>query len=211
MDLFSPLAAIVAVNLAAWITPGPNMLAVIAASLAGGRVQGIATGAGLAAAATLWALAAVLGVATMFELFPQVAVALKLAGAAYLVWLGARSLRTALRQGASMETARLAPASLLRAFRTGFLVSMTNPKAALFFGSVMTAFVPVAAPGWFLAAVVALCGVLAILLHAITATVFSTDVALRAFARGRRWISGLFGIAFLAMGAMVAHAALRRG
>ena len=210
MDLLPTFASIALVNLVAWITPGPNMIAVMSASLTRGRRAGLLTGLGLSAGATVWAGLAVVGVASLFDLFPHAVLALRMAGAGYLVWLGLKSLRAALGPGPGGHAAPAAPARAGSAFRTGLLVSLTNPKAALFFGSVLTAFVPAEATGGVLAAVVLLCSVLAVACHSITATVFSTDCAVGFFRRARRSIGMLFGLTFLGLGLAVACDSVRR-
>jgi len=210
MDLLTAFSAIAIVNVLAWITPGPNMVAVMAAALEHGRGHGIATGLGLATAALFWALLSVLGVAMLFDSFPTAVLALKLAGSGYLVYLGWKSLRSAMVVQGALAVAGAAARRVGQSFRTGFLVSLTNPKAALFFTSIMTAFIPASAPHWFLALVVGFCGAVAAALHAVTATVFSSSLALRVLSRARRALSGVFGIAFIAIGGAVAMAALRR-
>ena len=210
MELVFSLGTIVLVNVLAWITPGPNMFAVMAASLTHGRQHGLATGLGLACGALLWSVFAVLGVAILFDLLPRAVVGLKLAGAAYLVWLGIKSIRSAKNQNGDISIARASDLALTRSFRTGLIVSMTNPKAALFFGSVMAAFIPATATAWFLSLVVAICGLLAAVLHSITATLFSTRLAMRFFARFQKAISCTFGAIFVTMGGSIAYAALRR-
>lgn len=67
-DTAAVLASIILVNVLAWLTPGPNMLAVMSAAMAHGRRAGLMTGFGLAAAATIWAALAMLGVAVLFEI-----------------------------------------------------------------------------------------------------------------------------------------------
>lgn len=210
MDLLATFASIVLVNLIAWITPGPNMVAVVTASLTRGRRAGLFTGLGLSAGATVWACLAMLGVAALFELFPNAVLALRLAGACYLGWLGLKSLRAALGADAGRPAAPDRTGRPGRAFRTGLLVSLTNPKAALFFGSVLTAFVPADASAGQLAGIVALCAALAVACHSITATVFSTDGVTRFFERSRRGITALFGLAFAGLGAAVAWDSVRR-
>lgn len=210
MDLALSLGTIILVNVAAWITPGPNMLAVMTASLTLGRSHGLATGFGLACGALIWSICAVLGVALLFDLFPRAVIALKLAGAIYLIWLGIRSIRVAVKQSDDMSLSKTHEKALRQSFKSGFIVSMTNPKAALFFGSVMTAFIPVAASNWFLTVVVAICGLLAVILHSITATVFSTTAAIRLFRRFQTSISYAFGAIFIGLGGSIAYAALRR-
>ena len=210
MELTTAAGGIILVNVLAWITPGPNMLAVMAASLEHGRRHGIATGFGLAGGAFVWALLSVLGVAVLFDLFPNAVLALKLLGALYLVWLGLRSLKSVVAAGEGIALPAPPERRLAQSLRSGFLVSMTNPKAALFFGSVMTACIPSAAPDWFLAFVVVLCGLLAMALHAVTATAFSTTLAIRVFAKSKRLIAAVFGVLFVGLGGAVAYAALRR-
>lgn len=210
MELALALGTIILVNVAAWITPGPNMLAVMTASLTLGRSHGLATGFGLACGALVWSVCAVLGVAILFDLFPRAVIALKLAGAAYLVWLGAKSIRAARRSKEAVSLTEADDRTIGQSFKSGFIVSMTNPKAALFFGSVMTAFIPATASNLFLALVVAICGLLAVVLHSITATVFSTNVAIRAFHKFQTAITYAFGAIFVGLGGSIAYAALRR-
>lgn len=210
MEFVAPIGTIILINIAAWIAPGPNMFAVMAASLTRGRRHGIATGVGLACAALIWSVLAVLGVAVLFDLFPNAVMTLKLAGAGYLAWLGFKSIKSARLQGKIETRSDAGKVALPYSFRVGFTVGITNPKAALFFGSVMTAFIPAGAPDWFLAIVVAICGLLAVFLHSITATLFSTQLAVRLFTRFRRTISYVFGAVFIALGGSIAYAAVRR-
>jgi len=210
MDLLPILCSVVLVNLLAWITPGPNMIAVMSASLTRGRRAGLLTGLSLSAGATIWASLALLGVATLFELFPRALLSLRLAGAGYLLWLGFKSIRAALRPDPVGLAAAVGVARTGRAFRTGLLVSLTNPKAALFFGSVLTAFVPHDASQLMLVGIVALCAVLAVACHSITATVFSTRGAVRAFDRMRRAATAVFGVVFAGLGMAVVYDSVRR-
>ena len=210
MDLIVSLSAIILVILIGWITPGPNMFAVMAASLQHGRRHGLATGFGLALATLVWATLAVFGVAVMFDLFPRAVLALKLAGAAYLIWLGIKSVEEAITPSKDAGVAKNRSKSIHHSAFNGFLVSMGNPKAALFFGSVMTAFIPASGSDWYLGFVVLLCGVMSALLHSVTATVFSTELALAFFTRYQKRISLAFGALFIALGGGIVWAALRR-
>ncbi|MHA1127680.1 MAG: LysE family translocator [Alphaproteobacteria bacterium] len=189
-----------------WLSPGPNMLAVISASVSNGRRSGITVGLGLAVGGALWATLAVTGVVTVFELFPSMVLTLRLGGAAYLIWLGIKTLRKSF----TPLTAYQSDLQGWEAFRTGFIVTMTNPKAALFFGSILTAFVPLNASAWLLTAIVAIALLQGFAGHAITATVFSTTLAVNAFQKASRTINTLFGTIFCAIGIGVAYDALKR-
>ncbi|WP_161973888.1 LysE family translocator [Hwanghaeella grinnelliae] len=212
-DILISVAAIVAVNFAAWITPGPNMIAVISAAVSAGRPAGLATGLGLALGTVIWAGLALAGVTVLFDVFPDVAFALRLLGAGYLFWLGMKALRAAAEDDCSLLPGKKTSPGhtvLKGAFITGLSVSLTNPKAALFFGSILTAFVPRAATDAYLIGVVALCGLLAVCFHSTTAFVFSTPFAIRKFNDGRRRITAGFGVVFSGMALAVAYDALRR-
>jgi len=149
-DLFFSTGMIILVNILAWITPGPNMFAVIATSPEYGRRQGLATGLGLACGTFFWATFSVLGATILFDLFPTAVLALKLIGASYLIWLGFKSVKSSMKQNSIMNLEVMTRASDGKSIVRGFLISITNPKAALFLGSVMTALIPNAAPDWYL-------------------------------------------------------------
>jgi threonine/homoserine/homoserine lactone efflux protein len=121
---------------AAWAVPGPAMLVAMRATFAGGRGAGLATGCGLALAASLWTLLALAGLETVFRLFPWVYVAVKTAGAGYLLWLAWTTWRNA---GAPPE--RVAAGSR-RAFLDGVLVNLGNPKSMLFAAAVLVVIFP---------------------------------------------------------------------
>ena len=210
MEIALVLLGVLLVNVLAWITPGPNMIAVMSASLTHGRRHGVYTGLGLSTAALLWTLLAVLGVTALFKLFPAVVFWLKLAGAGYLLWLGYRSLQAAFRSGGDGLILQTSAMRGRRAFLTGFLVSATNPKAAFFFGSILTAFVPQGASTGLLAAIVAVCLAVAVAGHSVTATVFSTRLAVALFDRFKRRITAAFGVIFGGLGLAVACDTLRR-
>jgi threonine/homoserine/homoserine lactone efflux protein len=141
-DLPDPtqLALYLAAALLLAVTPGPGLFYVAARSLAGGRAEGVASSLGTGLGGTVHVLAGSLGVSAVVLASAELFTALKLAGAAYLVWVGFRTLQAA-RRDASAALAGGAPAPAIgprRAFREGVLVEALNPKTAAFF----LAFVP---------------------------------------------------------------------
>ncbi|GJD51954.1 hypothetical protein OPKNFCMD_4713 [Methylobacterium crusticola] len=118
------------------VTPGPGIFYVAARALAGGRREGVASSCGTGLGGMIHVLAGSLGVSAIVLASAELFTALKLAGAAYLVWLGLRTLRSARREAVSGTPA--APVGPRRAFREGVLVEALNPKTAAFF----LAFVP---------------------------------------------------------------------
>lgn len=202
--LLIPLGAIALATLLAAMSPGPNMVAVISATVTGGKSLGLLTGFGIVAGGTCWAIAALIGLASLFEYFPNVALALRGVGAAYLVWLGLKSLQST-RQKSSFQVAQ-SPTQLSprKAFRVGFTISITNPKALLFFGSVLTALVPPAAPFWWSAAALVVMMGIAMSIHTITATLFSRPSVMARYLKGKKAISATFGILFVSFGGKIA-------
>ncbi|MFD2204951.1 LysE family translocator [Kiloniella antarctica] len=210
MDTLSVLSTIALVNIMGWLSPGPNMFAVMSASLNQGRRHGVLTGFGISLASFIWAVLAVLGVTALFELFPDVVLAFRLLGAGYLLWLGIKSFRSAARMDNTQIPLNSSNSSGLQAFRTGFLICATNPKAALFFGSILTAFVPANASTELLVEILIVCVAFGVSGHTITATVFSTEFITRKFIAMRRQITQTFGAIFTLLGLGVAYDALRR-
>ena len=90
------LLAFVAVSAVVICTPGQDTALLVRNTLAGGRSSGIATAGGVTLGIALWAVAASAGLAALLQASEPVFEALKLAGAAYLAYLGAQSLRRAL-------------------------------------------------------------------------------------------------------------------
>ncbi|MEL7098951.1 MAG: LysE family translocator [Pseudomonadota bacterium] len=121
---------------AAIASPGAALLYFIKTTVASGRAAGVLTGIGLGLAAALWTLAALLGLEVVFTLFPWTYTALKLAGAAYLLYLAWQTWKHA---RAPLGEAPARPgASVL----SGFLVNAGNPKSMLFAAAVIVVVFP---------------------------------------------------------------------
>jgi threonine/homoserine/homoserine lactone efflux protein len=133
---FVPVAAVVI------CTPGPDTALTIRNVLAGGRAAGILTAAGVAIGQGVWTVAASLGLTSLLRASARAFLALKAAGAVYLVFLGVQSLRaTRARRGhdavAPPPRQALRP---LRALRQGLLNDLGNPKMAGFFVGLLPQF-----------------------------------------------------------------------
>jgi threonine/homoserine/homoserine lactone efflux protein len=122
------------------ITPGPGIFYVAARTLAGGRAEGIASSFGTGLGGMFHVLAGSLGVSAIVLASSELFTALKLVGAAYLVWIGLRTFQSARREAATALAggSLTPPIGTRRAFREGVLVEALNPKTAAFF----LAFVP---------------------------------------------------------------------
>lgn len=122
------------------VVPGPGVLFVIGRALSHGRRTAIATAAGHAAGNYVVAACVAVGLGTLLERSAQVFVAVKLAGALYLVWLGIQAIRHRRVLAGAMSAAVPSRAGWL-ALRDGFVVGVTNPKAFILFGAILPQFV----------------------------------------------------------------------
>jgi threonine/homoserine/homoserine lactone efflux protein len=127
------------------VTPGPANLFAIATGMRKGKVAALLGVAGMNSATLVWFAAAALGLATLIAAFPRAFHILALAGAAYLVWLGIKSILAGLKASAGEGDRR--PLRMGRsAFRDGFAVQIANPKILLFFTAVLPPFIDVQRP-----------------------------------------------------------------
>lgn len=128
------------------LIPGPAMLYAAARTLAGGRRAGLMASLGLHLGGYVHVVAAAAGLAFLFHAVPPLFTAMKLAGAAYLVWLGLSLFRD--RDDAVRP--ELAPVSAKRAFAQSVVVEVLNPKTAIFFLAFLPQFVDASAslPVW---------------------------------------------------------------
>jgi threonine/homoserine/homoserine lactone efflux protein len=125
-----------AIALIVIVTPGPDTALTIRNTLLGGRRAGILTALGVSTGQAVWAIATSLGLAALLAASEPAFVALKLFGAAFLVYLGAQSLLAAIR---GTERARVRRSGD-RSFRQGLVSNLGNPKMAAFFPSLLPQF-----------------------------------------------------------------------
>jgi threonine/homoserine/homoserine lactone efflux protein len=131
------LLAFIGVAAVVIVTPGQDTALTIRNTLAGGRAAGFRTAAGVVAGQAVWAVAASLGVAALIVASEPAFVALKFAGAAYLVFLGGQALLAAVRGRAHGGEAVAVSG---RELRQGLLSNLGNPKMAVFFTSLLPQF-----------------------------------------------------------------------
>jgi threonine/homoserine/homoserine lactone efflux protein len=126
------------------VIPGPNVLFVVSRSLQLGRAAGVATAVGGQVGVYAQVAAVAFGIGALVERSVTVFTVIKLAGAAYLIYLGVQAVRHR-RSLADALGSALATKTRLRILRDGFLVGVTNPKAIVFFAAVLPQFVERAA------------------------------------------------------------------
>lgn len=204
--MLGTLAAFVALSAIVICTPGQDTALTIRNTLAGGRRSGMATAGGVAAGQLVWTVAASAGVVALLSASEPVFRALKLAGAAYLVYLGMQSLYAALtRRMHGPTVGGGASVSASQALRQGVISNLGNPKMAVFFASLLPQFAPGGS-----ASFVALLA-LGLLFSSLTfgwLTLYATAVArVRRFLAGsvRRVVDALTGIVLVIFGIRLAQ------
>jgi threonine/homoserine/homoserine lactone efflux protein len=141
------------------------------------------------------------GVAALVAAHPALFTALRIAGAAYLVWLGVQAIRAAIRGGAGDGAAVAAP-SLSAAFRQGFVTNLLNPKVGLFFLAFVPLFVdPARSAPW--VQMIILGPMLPLVAIPFYAVLIATAARFAGRMRGSsagRWLDGAAGALFLGLG-----------
>lgn len=190
------------------ITPGQDTFFILGRSLSGGRGDGIAAALGVSAGTVIHTLLAALGLSALLATSPHAFTVVKFAGAAYLIYIGARALLSR-ATGLSGE----GPAQVGQnprhwaSFRQGVLTNLLNPKVALFFLAFLPQFIDANAPNKALA-FVALGTVFAfngtIVNVAFAALVARVRQAFNGPHSVGRWVSRGVGALFVALGVRLA-------
>ena len=189
------------------VTPGQDTALTIRSTLLGGRSRGILTAFGVATGQAVWTLAASIGITALLIASEPAFLAVKLAGAAYLVFLGTQMLVRAARRSAQPAhlEARKDGLSARTAFRQGVVSNLGNPKMAVFFTSLLPQFAPESGPRFasFLVLGLCFCAMTAAWLTAYAfAVARAKDVLLRSGVR--RAIDALTGAVLVALGLRLA-------
>jgi threonine/homoserine/homoserine lactone efflux protein len=202
MPTLHSLALFIAAGLALNITPGPDMLYVAARGASEGRPAGIVSALGIGAGTLVHIALVAAGLAAVLAAVPVAYLAIRLGGAAYLIYLGIRGLMAR----PSAAALPLEPATLGAIFRQGVITNVLNPKVALFFLAFLPQFVD-ASRGNPALQVIALG-----LIFDFTGTMVNLAVAVgssRVAARLRTqsgWLQRVTGVIFVALGLRLAFA-----
>ena len=147
----SSLAWFIGAGLLLNLTPGPDVLYIVAQALRRGARAGVVGGLGITAGCFVHVAAAAIGLSALLATSATAFALLKWLGAAYLLWIGARMLlpRAAARERAPALAAQSGASGaqdLRGVFWGGFLTNVLNPKVALFFLAFVPQFIPAQAP-----------------------------------------------------------------
>jgi threonine/homoserine/homoserine lactone efflux protein len=201
------LPAFVALAVVVIVTPGPDTALTVRNTISGGRRAGVGTAVGVSTGLTIWTLAAAAGVAALLVASEPAFLALKYAGAAYLIYLGLHTLVGALTSRPQVATPlfRRSPLSPAAALRQGLLNDLANPKIAVFFSSLLPQFAPTHGPAFptMLALGLVFCAMTLVWLCLYATAVDKLSALLKRTAV-RRAIDAVMGTVLLALGGRLA-------
>ncbi|MFC7403573.1 LysE family translocator [Georgenia alba] len=201
MPTSSVLLAFVVASAAMVAIPGPSVVYVVTRGVEQGRGAAILSMIGLELGALVHLLATAAGLAALLEQWPEAIVALRWAGAGYLLWLGVRQLRGTRAAGTGVSPVRV-HASRWHLVRDGMLIDLLNPGTALFFLAFLPQFVDPArgsATGQ-----IVLLGLCFLALAAANDTVYalasgSLGARLTRLRPAGRWMGGITGGVYVAL------------
>ena len=207
------LLTLAAIHLLAASSPGPSFLFVGQAAASRSRRAGLVAALAMGVGATVWAAAALLGLAALFERVAALYRVAQIAGGLYLVYI---AFRIAQNASVPLPTAqRSHEENLARGFLGALRVQLANPKVAVFFGSIFITILPRDASLGFRLAVLLIVLVDEVLWYSFVAYVLSLPRVRAAYARFKSKADritaaflGLFGLRLVVRGAMEAVRAL---
>ena len=190
------------VQIVALITPGPNFFFVSQLAASRSRREALAGVLGIALGVAAWAALALLGLQILLDRLAWLQRGIAIAGGAYLCWMGFQMLRAAwkAKPDAAAPVVDVRQSSPWRALVRGLATNLANPKAAVYFASIFSAFVGEgmsAATRWGLWAMVT---AETFAWFALVAAIFALPAMRRGYVRASRWIDGGAGAIFTLFG-----------
>lgn len=185
------------------ISPGPSFVLVSRIAVTQSRARGLAAALGMGLGGALFATLALLGLVALLLQVEALALLIRVAGGLYLMWLGWRIWRGAdapLAVEAHAQVNSAAPGGLGRAFLLALGTQLSNPKTALFYGSIFAALLPQGMPGWLPIVLPPLVFLVEAGWYALVAVAFSAATPRAAYLRSKGWLDRAAGAVMAALG-----------
>jgi threonine efflux protein len=193
------LLSLLAVDLLAAISPGPNFVVVTQAAIHRTRRYAAAIVLGFVAANLIWCFAVVLGISALFKLAPWLYGAIKFSGGVYLIYLGVNLWRSNSESPVSIEPS--IRSSIGAAFIRGLLTNLANPKSVVYFGSIFALFMSPDTPRWVEASAIGIVIFNTVLWYGTLAAVFSSTAVQQFYTAIKRPINRVAGAVMVGFGA----------
>lgn len=194
-ELFT-LVSIGAIQLLAVISPGPSFLITARTAVAQSRTDGLKVALGLGAGTVIWSAAALLGLNAVFHAVPVLFMGMKIAGALfllYIAWMIFRHAAVPLKIEGQGER-------LANPFLKGFLTQISNPKVAVFFGSIFIAMLPAEVPLWMTLALIVIVSFNEVWWYSVVAMFFGSGPVRNFYIGAKAWIDRITGLFLGALG-----------
>lgn len=192
-----------ALHLVAAASPGPAVLMAARIGVTEGLRTGIFLAIGIGIGAVFWAVAALFGLAVLFQIAPALLWGFKILGALFLLWIALQMWRHA-DEALIDPDAIPAPRGALSAFRLGLFTQLSNPKPAVFFGAVFVGTVPPNATPLALAALLTAIFLNEFVCNVLVARLFSFPATRRFYTRTKSVIDRSFGGILALLGVKIA-------
>lgn len=190
------LISIGLIQLLAVISPGPSFLITARTAVAQSRGDGFRVALGLGAGTVIWSSAALLGLNAVFHAVPVLFMAMKVAGALFLLWIAYQifvhaAMPLKIENGGE---------KLTNPFLKGFLTQISNPKVAVFFGSIFIAMLPAQVPLWMTLALIVIVSFNEVWWYTVVALFFGSGPVRNFYLRAKAWIDRVTGLFLGALG-----------
>lgn len=185
------------------MSPGPSLAVVAKHSLASGRLHGIVTSWSHSMGVGIHALLGILGLAVVLKQSPTLFTAVSYAGAAYLAYLGVNALRS--KGGIAAKLKAGESTTILEAARDGFMISLLNPKLALYFIALFSQFVALSSELSSRIIIVSTPIIIDGLWYTLIAVVLSRPKVLEKLRSKAQWIDRVSGVVLILLAARVVY------
>lgn len=199
---FTALASLALLQLLLAMSPGPATVLTIRTAASEGLRTSLALALGLAIGVTIWAMAALAGLAIIFEIMPWIQTGLRVAGALFLVWIGLQLWRHA--DTPIPETEARSPRSFVSALRLGIFTDLANPKALVYFAAIFTGLLPEQVSPVLAGTIIAIVFSIELVWYTFVAAVFSRPLPRRFYARIKAGLERTFGVVLTLFGLRIA-------
>jgi threonine/homoserine/homoserine lactone efflux protein len=191
------LVSIGLAQMVAVISPGPSFLITARTAVTRSRAEGIKIALGLSAGTVIWAAAALFGLHALFVALPPLFIAMKIAGALFLLWI-AYQIFVHAKEPLKIDVMRNADAG--NSFMRGFWVQLSNPKVMVFFGSIFIAMLPANPPLWLLVALLAVVTFNEFWWYTVVSLFFGAGPVREFYLTTKAWIDRITGLFLGALG-----------
>lgn len=193
MHELAVLISILGVFLLGAISPGPSFVVVSRIAISRSRTDGVMAAIGMGIGGFVFATIAVAGLTAILLQVEWLNMALRLAGGAYLLWLGINIWRAAPEPLEVADTASERQSTLWTSLLRALFVQLSNPKTAIFYASMFAALLPSPTPSWMFFALPPMLFLIEFGWYTVVAVGFSSRTPRAAYLRSKVWIDRTAG------------------